>query len=50
MVGGDQEAAVHAELVVDAVGAVDAVAVVVGVNNTLINQHCRQTPTLNPSN
>ena len=50
MVGEDQEAAVHAELVVDAVGAVDAVAVVVGVNNTLINQHCRQTPTLNPSN
>ena len=30
MVGEDQEAAVHAELVVDAVGAVDAVAVVVG--------------------
>ena len=40
MVGEDQEEAVHAELVED---AVDAVAVVVGVNNTLINQHCQQT-------
>ena len=50
MVGEDQEVAVHAELVEDAVDAVDAVAGVVGVNNTLINQHCRQTPTLNPSN
>ena len=46
MVGEGQEAVVHAELVVD---AVDAVAVVVGVNNTSINQHCRQTQTLNPS-
>lgn len=49
MVGEGQEAVVHTELVVDVVDVVDAVAVVVGVNNTSINQHCRQTQTLNPS-